>query len=116
MVLFLCKKEHKKFFCGTPTLDEFPEFEKRFLESLREPLEEKFVSISRAKGTEVFPANFILVAAMNPCPCGFKGNPFDGFDKLTAGKRKAGKDRVYLLGGRYLQIRAQTFGTDYEQN
>ena len=61
------------FFCGTTTLDEFPEFEKRVLESLREPLEEKFVSISRAKGTEVFPANFILVAAMNPCPCGFKG-------------------------------------------
>jgi len=58
---------------GVLFLDEFPEFEKRVLESLREPLEEKFVSISRAKGTEVFPANFILVAAMNPCPCGFKG-------------------------------------------
>jgi magnesium chelatase family protein len=58
---------------GVLFLDEFPEFEKRVLESLREPLEEKMVSISRAKGTEVFPANFILVAAMNPCPCGFKG-------------------------------------------
>jgi magnesium chelatase family protein len=58
---------------GVLFLDEFPEFEKRVLESLREPLEEKFVSISRAKGTEIFPANFILVAAMNPCPCGFKG-------------------------------------------
>jgi magnesium chelatase family protein len=58
---------------GVLFADEFPEFEKRVLESLREPLEEKAVSISRAKGTEVFPANFILVAAMNPCPCGFKG-------------------------------------------
>jgi len=58
---------------GVLFLDEFPEFEKRVLEALREPLEEKFVSISRAKGTEVFPANFILVAAMNPCPCGNKG-------------------------------------------
>jgi len=60
---------------GVLFLDEFPEFAKRGLESLREPLEEKAVSISRAKGTEVFPANFILVAAMNPCPCGFKGTP-----------------------------------------
>jgi len=63
---------------GVLFLDEFPEFEKRVLESLREPLEEKFVSISRAKGTEVFPANFILVAAMNPCPCGFKGTRSTG--------------------------------------
>lgn len=59
---------------GVLFMDEFPEFEKRVLESLREPLEEKFVSISRAKGTEIFPANFILVGAMNPCPCGYKGS------------------------------------------
>jgi len=51
---------------GVLFMDEFPEFDKRVLESLREPLEDGFVNISRAKGTAKFPANFILVAAMNP--------------------------------------------------
>lgn len=44
------------------------------MESLRQPLEDNVVSISRAKGSAIFPSNFILVAAMNPCPCGNKGN------------------------------------------
>jgi len=59
---------------GILFLDEFPEFEKKSIEALREPLEEGFISISRAKGTEKFPAKFMLIAAMNPCPCGNRGN------------------------------------------
>lgn len=59
---------------GVLFLDEFPEFEKRVIESLREPLEEGNISVSRAKGTYRFPARCTLVAAMNPCPCGHMGN------------------------------------------
>jgi len=59
---------------GVLFMDEFPEFEKKVLESLRQPLEDNCVSISRAKGSALFPSNFILIAAMNPCPCGNKGS------------------------------------------
>jgi len=60
---------------GVLFLDELPEFGPRVLEVLRQPIEDKVVTISRAQGTLSFPANFMLVAAMNPCPCGFYGDP-----------------------------------------
>jgi magnesium chelatase family protein len=59
---------------GILFLDELPEFRRDVLEVLRQPLEESFVVVSRAKGTSVFPANILLVAAMNPCPCGYLGH------------------------------------------
>ena len=59
---------------GLLFLDEMPEFDRRVLEVLRQPLEEGRVTIARAARTAVFPARFVLVAAMNPCPCGFLGD------------------------------------------
>jgi magnesium chelatase family protein len=58
---------------GVLFLDEMPEFDRRVLEVMRQPLEEGRVTIARAARAAVFPARFVLVAAMNPCPCGFRG-------------------------------------------
>ncbi len=60
---------------GILFLDELPEFGSRVLEVMRQPIEDKIVTISRAQGSLTFPANFQLIAAMNPCPCGYFGDP-----------------------------------------
>src|SRR5438045_9180337 len=60
---------------GVLFLDELPEFKRTVLEVMRQPMEERKVTISRAKIAIDFPANFMLIASMNPCPCGFYNHP-----------------------------------------
>lgn len=60
---------------GVLFLDELPEFSRQTLEVLRQPLEEGIVSISRAQRAATFPSNFMLIASLNPCPCGFRNDP-----------------------------------------
>lgn len=60
--------------CGVLFFDELPEYSRQTLEALRQPLEDKIITVARAKDTLVFPAHFMLVATANPCPCGYYGS------------------------------------------
>lgn len=68
---------------GVLFLDEFPEFHKNALETLRQPLEDGQVTVARSAGTLTFPAQFTLIAAMNPCPCGYYGDPLHACQCLS---------------------------------
>jgi magnesium chelatase family protein len=83
---------------GVLFLDELPEFQRTVLESLRQPLEDGFVTVSRAAATATYPARFLLVAAMNPCPCGNRGSRTKPCTCTTAQiKRYAGRISGPLL-------------------
>ena len=79
--------------CGVLFLDELPEFSRQVLEVLREPLESGEVRISRAKTQATFPARFQLIAAMNPCPCGYYGNNDDRC-RCTIDQVRRYRDRI----------------------
>ena len=75
---------------GVLFLDELPEFKRSVLEVLRQPMEDRVVTISRAKLTLEYPASFMLIAAMNPCPCGYYNHP------TTACQCKSGEVQKYI--------------------
>jgi magnesium chelatase family protein len=80
---------------GVLFLDELPEFSRAALESLREPLQSGVISIARAAGRVSYPARFQLIAAMNPCPCGYLG---DGSDRCRCTQARLGDYRARLSG------------------
>ncbi|MEI0795895.1 YifB family Mg chelatase-like AAA ATPase [Brachyspira pilosicoli] len=99
---------------GVLFLDEFVEFQSSALQTLREPMEEKTITISRANGSISFPANFTLVAAMNPCPCGYYGD-----EKHTCRcSEMARKKYIAKLSGPILDridISIEIRGIDYDK-
>ncbi|MBR4838800.1 MAG: YifB family Mg chelatase-like AAA ATPase [Bacteroidales bacterium] len=99
---------------GVLFLDELPEFRRQVLEVLRQPMEDRLVTIARAKQTVEFPANFMLVAAMNPCPCGYYNHPTK---ECTC---KPGQVETYLsrISGPLLDridLHIETFPLSYEE-
>jgi magnesium chelatase family protein len=99
---------------GVLFLDELPEFKRQVLEVLRQPMEDRMVTIARAKQTVEFPANFMLVAAMNPCPCGYYNHPTK---ECTC---KPGQVETYLsrISGPLLDridMHIETFPVPYEE-
>jgi magnesium chelatase family protein len=99
---------------GVLFLDEFPEFDRRAKESLRQPLEDNKVTITRASGTITYPSNIMAIAAMNPCPCGYMGHPSRQCT-CSEGAMKRYKDKVSgpLLDRMDIHIEVQN--VEYEQ-
>lgn len=97
---------------GVLFLDELPEFRRDALETLRQPLEDGFITITRVSGTAVYPANVMLVASLNPCPCGYFGS---GIRQCTCTEKQR-KNYVRKISGPLLDridIQIEVAGVEY---
>ena len=99
---------------GILFLDEFPEFSRQVLEVLRQPLEDRHISVARARYSIDYPASFMLVASMNPCPCGYYGHPSRECT-CTEAARKRYRDRVSGPVLDRIDIHIEVEPVDYEK-
>jgi magnesium chelatase family protein len=99
---------------GVLFLDEFPEFKKSALEVLRQPIEDQMVTISRVANSITYPSSFMLVAAMNPCPCGYYSDPFHG---CRCSENQVRKYRSKISGplSDRIDIHAEVPSVDYKE-
>ena len=99
---------------GVLFLDEFPEFSRDTIENLRQPLEEGTVTISRSQGSHTFPADFILIASQNPCPCGNYGDEEESCH-CTSGEIKRYKQKISGAVKDRIDIFAEVPKVNYEK-
>lgn len=99
---------------GVIFMDEFPEFDRRAKESMRQPLEDGVVNISRTAGSVSYPSNIMLIAAMNPCPCGFYGHPTKECHCTEAAKKRY-MDRISGPVLDRIDIHIEVAPVEYEQ-
>ena len=95
-------------------MDEFPEFDRRAKESLRQPLEDGRITITRTGGSVSYPSNLMVVAAMNPCPCGYYGHPSRQCTCTEAARKDTGIRSAVLFLDR-IDLHIEVEPVDYEK-